>query len=253
MGDLPSQGYTAMPNSSLAAMYDQCGDCANTTLVAFQDENGLVQVGNLTSDGWILTQLGSSLDPQMGTGIALHPLYLNNSNYQINIFHQKSYLNMSLACWRPAWRNDGGQSIKCLQLHSAKLSRTTVPGWSLNEEIYNTIPSGLSIAAASSYSRAFTGFETWMEVLSLSNKGVEVSTWSGVKNGWLEQYNNPSAMVKSTGSGRSYGSVAVTAIGSAFGVVKQEGHVDSIETWQLRDDMVDWSLTGNVDLDGAWG
>lgn len=60
-------------------------------------------------------------------------------------------------------------------------------------------------------------------------------------------------MANSTGNGRSYGSVAVTATGTAYGVVKGDGQVDSIERWQVQDDMVDWSLVGNVDLDGAWG
>ena len=41
--------------------------------------------------------------------------------------------------------------------------------------------------------------------------------------------------------------------GSAFGAVKQVGHVDGIENWQVQDDMVDWSLVGHVDLGGAWG
>ena len=57
----------------------------------------------------------------------------------------------------------------------------------------------------------------------------------------------------STGAGTSYGSVAVTAIGSAFGVVRREGQVDGIENWQVQDDMVDWSVIGYVDLGGVWG
>ena len=60
-------------------------------------------------------------------------------------------------------------------------------------------------------------------------------------------------MVNSTGSGQSYGSVAVTATGIAFAVVKQDGHVDRIESWQVQDDTVDWTLVGDVDLGGAWG
>ena len=60
-------------------------------------------------------------------------------------------------------------------------------------------------------------------------------------------------MVNATGGGKSYGAVAVTAPGSAFGVVKQDGRADEIENWQLQDDMVDWSLIGNVDLSGVWG
>lgn len=60
-------------------------------------------------------------------------------------------------------------------------------------------------------------------------------------------------MVNLTGTGNAYGGVAVTAMGSAFGVVKLDGQVDKIESWQVDDDTVDWSFMGNVDLDGAWG
>ena len=92
-------------------MYNQCSRCANTTIVAFQDENGLVQVGNLTSDGWMLTQLGSVLDPKLGSGLALQPFYLPGSEDRINLYHQKYNLNMSLANRKPAWKNNGGLSI----------------------------------------------------------------------------------------------------------------------------------------------
>lgn len=60
-------------------------------------------------------------------------------------------------------------------------------------------------------------------------------------------------MMNLTGRGTSYGSVAVTATGSAFGVVKQDGREDGIEHWQVEDDTVGWNLIGNVDLRGAWG
>ena len=109
---LPSQGYTAMANSSLTAMYNQCSRCANTTIIAFQDENGFVQVGNLTSGGWTLTQLGSALDPEMGTGLALQPFYLNGSMDQINLYHQTSNLNLSLSSWNPPSKNSPGLSIE---------------------------------------------------------------------------------------------------------------------------------------------
>ena len=117
-GALSGQGYTAMPNSSLAAMYNQCSRCANTTIIAFQDVNRLVQIGNLTSDGWTLTQLGSALDPEIGTGLALQPFYFSGSQDWINLYHQKSNLNLSLASWIPGWKN-GGSSIACSSLYSA--------------------------------------------------------------------------------------------------------------------------------------
>ncbi|MCJ1470977.1 hypothetical protein MMC07_009625 [Pseudocyphellaria aurata] len=43
-GTLSAQGYTTMPNSSLSATYDWCSLCANnTTIIAFQDEHGVVR------------------------------------------------------------------------------------------------------------------------------------------------------------------------------------------------------------------
>lgn len=60
-------------------------------------------------------------------------------------------------------------------------------------------------------------------------------------------------MANSTSDEKVYGAVAVTAIGNAFGVVKQIGQADTIENWLVADDMVDWSLVGNVDLGGVWG
>ena len=59
-------------------------------------------------------------------------------------------------------------------------------------------------------------------------------------------------MVNPTNGG-IYGSVAVTAMGSAFGVVKQDGHADRIVQWQAQADTVDWTLIGDVDLGGVWG
>lgn len=140
----------------------------------------------------------------------------------------------------------------CLSLYPANAFLNTVAGWSLNEQTYDAIPSDSSIAAASSYSEVSTGLETWIEVLSAFDKGLEVDTWSGAINGWLEQYEHPSAMVNLTGNGKVYGSVAVTAIGRAFAVVRQDGHVDEIQSWQVEDDLVDWSLVGNVDIGDAW-
>lgn len=110
-GTLSAQGYTAMPNSSLSVMYNWCTLCANTTIIAFQDENGFVQVGNFTSGGWTPTQLGQNLEPELGTGLALQPFYRMGLADQINLYHQKSMLNMALASWSTVSENDNGLSI----------------------------------------------------------------------------------------------------------------------------------------------
>jgi hypothetical protein len=106
-GTISSKGYTTSPNSSLSAMYNQCGLCANTTIVAFQDVNGFVQVANLTAGGWTLTQV--NLDPLIGTGLALQPFYKSGFEDQINLYHQKADLIMSLASWKSAQANNGGE------------------------------------------------------------------------------------------------------------------------------------------------
>ncbi len=91
-----------MPNTSLAALYNECTLCVNSTIIAYQDENGFVQIGNLTFDGWTLRQLGAALDPAMGTGLALQPFFRIEKTDQINLYHQKSNLSIALASWKPA-------------------------------------------------------------------------------------------------------------------------------------------------------
>ena len=108
-GHLSDQEYTAMPNSSLAAMYNQCELCANTTIIAFQDANGYVQIGNYTQSGWVKTQLGAALNPYLGTGLALHPHYRNGTADQINLFFQSLGSNLSLAAWKPSAVNGGSK------------------------------------------------------------------------------------------------------------------------------------------------
>ena len=79
-------------------MYHWCLFCSNTTIIAFQDENGFLQIGNLTFSGWTLNQLGQALEPVMGTGLALH---YSGARDQINLFYQKSSLNLAQASWNP--------------------------------------------------------------------------------------------------------------------------------------------------------
>ena len=125
-----------------------------------------------------------------------------------------------------------------------------VYGWNTPLEIYNTAPPGTPIAAASSYSNTSNGFDTWIELLYLSNRGIEVNTWSGSR-GWLPGTNHPSSMSNSTANARSYSALAVTAIGKAFAVVT-EGQNNMIDSWQVADDTLDWTSTGTVDIGSAW-
>jgi len=49
----------------------------------------------------------------------------------------------------------------------------------------------------------------------------------------------------------SYEAVAMTATGIAFGVLSKNG-TDTIESWQLNDDYINWASTGVVDIGTAW-
>lgn len=130
-------------------------------------------------------------------------------------------------------------------------AQSTDSHWDLKAEVFKPILSA-PIAAASSYSNISVGDgPAWIEVLFPSNNGIQVDTWSP-SGDWVHN-RHPSAMANSTNNMKIYGSVAVTATGSAFAVVQQDGQKDSIGNWQVADDIVDWGLIGNVNLNGAWG
>lgn len=98
-GTISEENYVTFPNSSITAMYNQCLLCANTTFVVYQDINGFVQMANLTSSGWILTQL--DLNATLGTGLAIQPFYHTGEADQINLYYQTSTLLITLASWHP--------------------------------------------------------------------------------------------------------------------------------------------------------
>lgn len=84
----------------------------------------------------------------------------------------------------------------------------------------------------------------------MSNRGIEVDTWSGALNDWLQHENHPSVMGNSTESKQAYGSIAMTASRKAFAVVTS--NVTEIQSWQVSDDMVDWRPIGVVDIGNVW-
>ncbi len=86
----------------------------------------------------------------------------------------------------------------------------------------------------------------------MSDSGVEVDTWSGEINDWLQHDAHPSVIANSTHNRTIYGSVAVTAIGNAFAVVT-ENRSDTLQNWQVADDMIDWGFVGILDIGSAWG
>ena len=134
------------------------------------------------------------------------------------------------------------------------LTRLSVNAWGLTAQVYSPVLYGSLIAAASSYSNVSSGYETWIEVLSLAETGIEVSTWSGAINDWLVQNANPPVMA-SNGK-KFYGGITITALGKAFAVVTtrngQQAN-DTIESWQVANDLVDWSFIGNVNVSNFGG
>lgn len=58
-------------------------------------------------------------------------------------------------------------------------------------------------------------------------------------------------MANSSVNVKTYGNVAVTAIGSAFAVVGEPGN-ETLQGWMVNDDLLDWTAMGEVDLNGAW-
>ncbi|KAH6677389.1 hypothetical protein B0J14DRAFT_584150 [Halenospora varia] len=231
-GVISGQKYVTNSNTSFAAMYHQCPLCSNTTVMAYQDINGFIQFTNLTTFGWKLTQL--NVDPVANTGLALQPFLRAGIMDQINLYYQKSSLNLSLAVWSPAPINGG------------------VTAWVPSTQIYDVATSGTPLAAASSPNTfpGSNGYELWIELLSLSNRGIEVDTWSGAVNDWLQHENHPSVMANSTENKQIYRSIAMTVAGKAFAVVTS--NVTEIQSWQVGDDMVDWKSIGVVDTGNVW-
>ncbi|KAJ8067294.1 hypothetical protein OCU04_004652 [Sclerotinia nivalis] len=96
-GTLSSENYIISENSNVAVMYWQCLLCTNTTIISFQDVNNRIQVGNLTSTGWVLTQI--NVDVVDNTGLALQPFYRLNQAHQINLYYQQPDSNMAISAW----------------------------------------------------------------------------------------------------------------------------------------------------------
>ena len=211
-------------------MYNQCALCSNTSLVVFQDQNNTVQVGNLTATGWTLAPL--HIDPAEKTGLALAPFYIEGQPDQVELWHQKQNGSLAKASWSQEQQS-----------------------WNPTLELYPSIslPPSSPLAAASSYSTLASGSTPWLELLSLSSTGISVSSWSGATGAWLSP-TVPSTMSNATTQGTSYGSLAVTSIGTAFAVVAQGGK-DAVQTWSLQSDYASWDVptgVGEVDLGGVW-
>jgi hypothetical protein len=250
-GVISAKGYTTLSNGSITALYNQCRLCANTTIIAFQDSNGFIQTANKTSAGWTLSQL--DITATEGTGLALQTFYRYDQVDQINLYHQKSSLNLSLASYKDPQNNNGGKSSLTALAGYPSSDMYSVYGWSTSEQVYLVAPYGTPIAASSSYQNITNGAELWIELLSVSSRGIQVDTWKGGVNDWIAHETHPSAMSNSTTNPKLFGAVAMTAMGSAYAVVESSNGTLGISSWQVADDDTDWTEIGNVDIGSAWG
>ena len=95
-----------------------------------------------------------------------------------------------------------------------------------------------------------SGTESWIQVLSVAKTGITTNSWDGQTRNWVLVLNQNAVFSNAT-SKKSIEAVAVTATGKAFAAVSLNG-TDSIESWQLADDFVNWSSTGEVEIKNAW-
>jgi hypothetical protein len=134
-----------------------------------------------------------------------------------------------------------GLTTACLAAH-----------WSYSEQVYLEAVYGTPIAATSSYQNTSTDAVLWIELLSLSSAGIEVDTWTGAAGGWIAHERHPSQMSNSTNNELTFGSIAMTSMGAAFGVVQLPNRTEVIQSWQVADDFVDWTSAGYVDIGDSW-
>jgi hypothetical protein len=124
--------------------------------------------------------------------------------------------------------------------------------WNPNDQTYerHSEIAGTPLTASSSDHTTSTGLPQWIQMLWPTPKGIVVSSWSGNTGNWISHYANPSVMCNSTFNPVEYGTVAATANGNAFSVIKEEGK-EKLRAWKMADDTLNWEDVGDVDLYGA--
>lgn len=107
------------------------------------------------------------------------------------------------------------------------------------------------IATATSYYNLSNGNPGWMETIELQSTGVHNDFWSGPNATY--RHISAGALANSTTNAQVFGSLALTATGNGFAVVRRDGKPDDIVNWQLQDNAVNWRVIGDVKLEnGTW-
>ena len=76
-------------------------------MVAFLDPEEVVQVANLTSNGWEMAAL--SLEMNRGTHLVLQQFYDNSTARQLDLYYQHKNLSLTKASWKPSRNGNSGE------------------------------------------------------------------------------------------------------------------------------------------------
>lgn len=108
-GDLVNEKLMPSLDAGVSVAYHQCARCSNNTVIAYQDLNGFLQIGNRTSDGWILTQIDAN--PIDNTGLALALVVALGLPKNICVYYQAPNLKLSQHVWKPVDVNNSGEIL----------------------------------------------------------------------------------------------------------------------------------------------
>lgn len=100
-GDISNQNFITSPDASLSVTYCRYATRENFTVIAYQDVNGFIRIGDQTPVGWILAQ--AKLNPINNTGLALQFEGYYNQKGSISLYYQMSNLSLSSAWWPMKW------------------------------------------------------------------------------------------------------------------------------------------------------
>jgi hypothetical protein len=225
-------------------MFNQCQYCANSTLLAYQDESNNIVIANYTAaGGWKTETLG--VKAMNGTGLAMQPFTRSGATDQINLFRQTDDGVLGLS----SWKSSKHPSISFQKRRKQNTNHYVGSGWSLSEQTYRKIPDGSDLAVSSFGNSTGTGYVDYIQLLSNNYGALNMDTWSGAKNDWLQQNYAPAAMSIETGPGTTvnFTTVSVDALGSAYAVgTAGAGLGYTLYTFDSADNGVSWVKNGTI-------